>query len=295
MRMPIDTASNMERWGSYQHMFISRAKNVLKTARLLKLISLTACVLLIALCVAPHAFASSAQRRASAAGPSSPAEQLIFVLANQERQKRGIAPLAWDANLAAAARMHAMRMAKANTISHQLAGEADLGARAMQSGAHFSVVAENVAMAPSAAMIHDEWMHSPGHRANLLDPRLDALGVAVVQQGGELFAVQDFSRRVQVMNYAQQEQQVEGLLAARGMAVLQDSADARKSCAMADGYAGNRRPLFTMHYTTTNLSLLPDALASKLRSEQHHQVAVGACASDRGGDFSYYNIAVLVY
>ncbi len=253
---------------------------------------------IVAFCMAPAAMAQRGGAReasATVAGPSNPAEQLIFVLANQERRQRGIGPLAWDANLAAAAHVHAIRMAQANAISHQLAGEADLGARAMHAGAHFSVVAENVAMAPTAAMIHDEWMHSAGHRANLLDPRLDAIGVAVVERGGELFAVQDFSRRVQVMNYAQQERQVEQLLVAHGMKVLQDATDARKTCMMSDGYAGSRRPSFTMHYTTTDISRLPDVLVSRLRSSRYHEVAVGACPSSRGDDFSYYNLAVLVY
>jgi hypothetical protein len=36
-------------------------------------------------------------------------------------------------------------------------------------------------------------MNSPPHRANILDPELDSLGVAVVERNGELFAVQDFA------------------------------------------------------------------------------------------------------
>jgi uncharacterized protein YkwD len=37
-------------------------------------------------------------------------------------------------------------------------------------------------------------MNSPAHRDNLLDRELDSIGIAVVERGGQLFAVQDFSR-----------------------------------------------------------------------------------------------------
>ena len=40
-------------------------------------------------------------------------------------------------------------------------------------------------------------MNSPPHRANILDPEMDSLGVAVIERNGELFAVQDFALAVQ--------------------------------------------------------------------------------------------------
>ena len=65
--------------------------------------------------------------------------------------------------------------------------------RASQAGARFSSLAENVAEGPSAEAIHREWMNSPPHRANLLDPQLDSVGIAVAERNGILFAVEDFS------------------------------------------------------------------------------------------------------
>jgi uncharacterized protein YkwD len=62
---------------------------------------------------------------------------------------------------------------------------------------HFISAAENVAQGPTAAVIHQEWMNSPPHRENLLDPELDSMGVAVVARNGELFAVQDFALAAQ--------------------------------------------------------------------------------------------------
>src|ERR1035437_6481251 len=72
----------------------------------------------------------------------------IVLLANQARAQAGARPLKWDAALAAAARQHCLLMAANRSISHQYAGEPDVSARAKQSGAHFSLIEENVAIAP---------------------------------------------------------------------------------------------------------------------------------------------------
>jgi uncharacterized protein YkwD len=122
------------------------------------------------------------------------AEQAIFDSANRERAARRLPPLKWSATLASAARVHAQKMAQKNTLSHQFPGEMDLGMRIRVAGVRFRSVAENVAQGPSAAVVHKEWMNSPPHRANLLDPELDSIGVAVVERNGQLFAVQDFSQ-----------------------------------------------------------------------------------------------------
>ena len=126
------------------------------------------------------------------AGPSS-GEQAIFDAANRERAAHKLPPLKWNARLASAARGHAQKMAQAGTLSHEFPGEAGMGMRIRMAGVHFSSVAENVAQGPSAAALHQLWMNSPPHRANILDPELDSLGVAIVERGGQLFAVQDFA------------------------------------------------------------------------------------------------------
>jgi uncharacterized protein YkwD len=120
-------------------------------------------------------------------------EQTIFDLANRERAARKLAPLKWNAKLASAARSHAQKMAQAGMLSHQFSGEMDMGMRIRVAGLRFRSAAENVALGPSAAVLHQEWMSSPAHRENILDPELDSLGVAVVRQNGQLFAVQDFA------------------------------------------------------------------------------------------------------
>jgi len=131
--------------------------------------------------------------KASIATTPSPAEQTIFEAVNRERAARQLKPLRWDAGLAAAARNHALKMAQAGQISHQFPGEFDFAMRVRMAGVHFISVAENVAEAPSASMIEEEWMNSPPHRENILDPALDSLGVSVIERNGDFFAVQDFA------------------------------------------------------------------------------------------------------
>jgi uncharacterized protein YkwD len=114
-------------------------------------------------------------------------ERELFDDANRERSTRGLPLLRWDAELAEAARLHALRMAQQNALSHQFAGEPELAPRLRQSGAHFSAAAENVAEGPTPARIHDGWMKSPGHRENLLDPQLNSLGIAVVEGARRAF------------------------------------------------------------------------------------------------------------
>lgn len=221
--------------------------------------------------------------------------QILFESANRERAAKGLGLLKWDAKLATAAQEHAQRMAAQNTLSHQLPGEPELLARAKRAGAHFSSLAENIAEGPSAESIHQQWMHSPPHRANLLDPQLNSIGIATAEHGDILFAVEDFSLTTQKLSLEDQEGILEGKLAASGLRLLQDRADARRTCAMDNGYAGNRTPSFVLYYATPDLQTLPDMLNRRIQSGKYHSAAVGACPSDAKIGFSSYRIAVLLF
>jgi len=144
-----------------------------------------ALILIISLCLSQLSWAQTY---------ASSSERQLTYAANRERKSRGLPTLKWDEALASAARRHATEMANQGTISHQFPGEASLPARATKAGARFTFLAENVAQAPSAAAVHDLWMHSPPHRANLLDRDMNSVGVGVIARHGELFAVEDFSR-----------------------------------------------------------------------------------------------------
>ncbi len=233
---------------------------------------------------------------AEAQGPASVAEQYLFNAANAERVQRGLLPLRWDEALHSAAVQHAREMAARESISHQYAGEADLASRAQMAGAHFSVVAENVATAPTAVVVHDAWMHSPDHRRNLLDERVDSIGIAVLLRHGQLYAVQDFDRGVAPLSFEDQEVAVANLLSGTGnLSIDVADAAARQTCAMSSGFAGNRRPWFIMRFSAGELNALPDALKARLATGRYRQASVGACMTHSAEPFTSYNLAVLLF
>ena len=81
--------------------------------------------------------------------PDGSPEAKLFDAANRSRAAAACRRLQWDAALAASARQHAQRMAQQNTLSHQFPGELPLQERATQTGARFSLIAENVAEGPT--------------------------------------------------------------------------------------------------------------------------------------------------
>jgi len=223
-----------------------------------------------------------------------PAE-ILFAAANRERAANGLSPLKWSASLADAARLHAVRLAQKNTLSHQLPGEPSPADRAAQAGARFSALAENVAEGPNADGIHRQWMNSPPHRANLLDPHLDSVGIAVAERDGTLFAVEDFSLAIEKLSLAEQEGIVDAKLRSHGLRLVSDNSDALRSCPLNNGYAGTHEPSFALRYATADLQTLPDILDQRIGSGRYHSAAVGACPSDTKLGFSLYRIAVLLY
>ena len=227
------------------------------------------------------------------------AEQYLLSAANQDRAAHGLPGLRQDPVLAQAAASHAREMARHSDISHGFPGEPDLAARAATVGVRFSLITENVAEAPDSALIHYLWMHSEGHRANLLDPNVDSVGIAVIVSNEQLFAVEDFASTVPELSLDQQEATVSEVLGRSGLQIINSQepvvADARQTCATTSGYVGTRRPWFVLRYTASSLTDLPSQLASRLNSGKYHQAVVGACSARMQGGFSAYNLAILLY
>jgi uncharacterized protein YkwD len=222
----------------------------------------------------------------------------IFALGNQARAQAGVASLKWDPALAAAALQHCRMMAAEGQISHQYRGEPDLSSRAAQAGAHFSVIEENVAMAPSATEVHQAWMQSPGHRENLLSPDVDHVGIAVVYARGEFYAVADYSAAAESLSPAQVEARVAALVRVSGVSVLANPALARSACVSDDDLlrSPSARPAWMIRWQNSDLAHLPRALVNQLQSGKYRQAAIGSCpAQDDGGAFTSYRVAVLLY
>jgi uncharacterized protein YkwD len=118
----------------------------------------------------------------------------LFARLNAERRARDLAELDWDDDLARMAAEWSARMARTGDFSHR-----DLGAAGGLPGiGKFSALGENIAWVegyPSMGyQLHFGWMRSAGHRANQLQPGFDAVGIAVVCDGGRAWATQNFGR-----------------------------------------------------------------------------------------------------
>ena len=226
------------------------------------------------------------------------AAQQLLVLANQARAENGSDKLRWDPALAAAALKHCQRMAAEGPISHRYEGEADVGTRAGQAGARFSVIEENVAVGPSSEVIHQGWMHSPGHRSNLLSTGVDRVGIAVVASRGVLYAVADYSHGVESISAREAETRVAGLIRQSGVTIMNDSSVARAACTTDSGVpqSATLPPGFVIRWQDSQLEHLPSALIGRLSSGQYHRAAVGSCpAQGVQGTFTAYRLAVLLY
>jgi cysteine-rich secretory family protein len=231
---------------------------------------------------------------ARAHSQTSVADKSLLDAANKDRATENLPPLKWDAALANAAHQHSLRMAKLNQLSHQFPDEPPLQDRARQAGARFSVIAENVAQGPNASAIHNQWMHSPPHRANIMDPTLNAVGISVVQSGNTLFAVEDFSTAVPEFSQDEQERKVAAQLDSQGLVVVTGSAEARKTCQLDKGWAGPK-PAIVLRYEMSDLTTLPDEVSQKVNSGKYHSAAIGACAASGSSEFTRFRVAILLF
>jgi Cysteine-rich secretory protein family len=238
--------------------------------------------------------------------PANYAERALFDAANRERIALGLQPLRWDDALANAARDHAIRMAQRNALSHQFPGELPVPDRARMAGARYTTIAENVAEGPSPDIIHASWMHSPPHRANLLAPELNSVGIAVVStaprttpNGGvaaaALFAVEDFSQSVVNLNYQEQERQVGAVLESRGLQISGSADDARRTCATDRGWTGSSRPALVVRFEAADLRRLPDDLEQRIQAGHYRAATVGACDAGSSRGFTRFRVAVLLF
>jgi uncharacterized protein YkwD len=123
----------------------------------------------------------------------SQAEQQILELANRSRRQAGAPPLTLDSGLSRAARVHAQAMLEAHQLSHQFNGESSLPQRlAAATQLQLDQEGENVALDMDPAEAEQHLMLSPPHRANLLNPAYNVVGMGVIRSGDRLYVVQDF-------------------------------------------------------------------------------------------------------
>lgn len=127
-----------------------------------------------------------------------------------------VGPLAWNDKLASAAEQHSAAMISADQQSHQVPGEADLGARATAAGYSYNLLGENVyAYAESVIHAHAafmvDWGNGPGgiqspagHRNNIMLADFTEVGIDITTETssstevGPLVVTQDFGKAGQL-------------------------------------------------------------------------------------------------
>jgi len=121
------------------------------------------------------------------------AEAQVLQIVNAERAKAGCKPLVMDSRLVTAARKHSADMAARNYFSHTTPEGVTFDKRITAEGYRWSGAAENIAKGQqTAAQAMDAWMHSPGHRANILNCGYVNIGVGVAFAGRTGYWPQDF-------------------------------------------------------------------------------------------------------
>ena len=125
-------------------------------------------------------------------GGSTASEAAVVSLTNAERAKEGCKPLRIDQRLVVAARKHSADMAANGYFDHTSRSGASPWKR-MEDAGYTSPGAENIAKGyASAAAVVKGWMNSPGHRANILNCGLRAIGVGRAAGSGGPLWTQDF-------------------------------------------------------------------------------------------------------
>ncbi len=163
---------------------------------------------------APHPSRTTPASSSSAASTPTPAAPLpdpgqvaqsVFEAVNAARRDAGLRPLRWNWHLQSSAHGHNLAMAQANTLSHQLPGEDDLGRRESTAGVSWYWAGENIAETSSmttqgaldmeSAMLNEQ-PPNDGHRSNILSRDADALGVDVVLDSAHqtLWLTEDFAQ-----------------------------------------------------------------------------------------------------
>ncbi len=121
----------------------------------------------------------------------------VVSLVNSHRADLGLGPLSTLGSLGAAATWKARHMAMYTYMAHEDPAppvDRSVGERLAACGYTGGTWGENIAYGyPSAEAVVAAWLASPGHRANIENPRYTAIGVgAAASAGGAVYWAQEF-------------------------------------------------------------------------------------------------------
>ena len=222
------------------------------------------------------------------------AEAQLVSLVNQEREKQGLAALKVDDRLTAAARQHSQLLAEHHLLSHQFEGEPPLPKRLAARFVRFDSDGENVAFDTSIEQAHDGLMHSPPHRANILNPKFTAIGIGIVKRGNYFWVTEDFAHRLESLSedqaadaVAQAFQRERKEARAPGLSRIKVDSLHRLACDMAHQDRLETQRVLSVTgastavvYTQGEPGQLPSS-AQRLRDDRElRRFAVGVCFAD---------------
>ena len=128
-------------------------------------------------------------------------EQKAFEEINQQRALIGLQPLIWSDDAAKIARLHSENMANFKFFSHEGLDGSMVDDRADSFGIRkWRAIGENIAYnrgyANPIEFAVDRWMHSTGHRENILSERWKESGIGIaITATGEYYFTEVFLQR----------------------------------------------------------------------------------------------------
>jgi uncharacterized protein YkwD len=108
------------------------------------------------------------------------AERQMLALINRDRQRAGVPPVTADDELMAVARAHTRDMVDNDFVGHVSPRTGTAMDRVHRAGLTPTFVSENVGRGYTAEEAEQGFMSSPGHRANIVDPRPHRVGIGIV-------------------------------------------------------------------------------------------------------------------
>lgn len=133
--------------------------------------------------------------------PKAPSDTIAAVVAktNQFRRQNGLSDLTLNDQLTEAAQQQSVNMARQDFFDHTDKAGKKVSDRVTATGYNWVLVAENIAAGQrTAEEVVQAWIKSPGHRANMLKPDLQDIGVGYVYLGNDTGEVNFHSYWTQV-------------------------------------------------------------------------------------------------
>ncbi len=127
-------------------------------------------------------------------------EKDVFDAVNSERVKQGLPALSWADDVSSVSRNHSRDMGINGFFSHEnLRGQTPFN-RIDEAGIKYSAAGENLGLTYNYPnQVHEmvrEWMNSPSHRKNILEPEYEESGIGVYKSlNGTYYYTQMFIKR----------------------------------------------------------------------------------------------------